>query len=309
MRRKLWLATLLLLCGGIPSPAAVAGGNGGDSPFPLLVTTAWLGERAHDPAVLVLHVASNRREYARGHIPGARFLWSQALAYSNEDYTLEVPSLPKADSVLKSLGVSEGQRIILYFSGGNVTQTTRVFMTLDYLGLGGRVALLDGGLEAWKAEGRPVVTDIPAGLHGEWKARAVSGVVVDGDWVAGHLADSTVKIVDARAPQFYQGRGGGMPRAGHIPGAVNIPFNSLVDSTNRLKSPDSLRAMFRASGIAPGKTVVSYCHIGQQASLVYFVARYLGYPARLYDGSFEDWSGRDDVPVVNTTEEKANPNR
>lgn len=309
MRRILALAAVLSLGACPPAPASVPARNDGEAPFPVLVTTHWLGDHVNDPDVLVVHVASNRREYARGHIPGARFLWSQALAYSNEDYTLEVPTKARADSVLAALGVSADKHIILYFAAGNVTQTTRVFMTLDYLGLAGRVSLLDGGLEAWKGEGKPVATDVPAGHRGDWSSRAEPGVVVTGDWVAGHLTDQAVKIVDARAPQFYQGHGGGMPRAGHIPGAVNIPFNTLVDSTNRLKSPDSLRAMFRASGITPEKTVVSYCHIGAQASLVYFVARYLGYPARLYDGSFEDWSGRDDVPVVNTSEERSTPNR
>lgn len=309
MRRMFCLAALLVLYGGTYTVAAVPGGSGGDSPFPLLVTTAWLGEHVNDPAVIVLHIASNRREYTKGHIPGARFLWNQALAESNEDYTLELPSLAKADSVLRSLGVSEGKRIVLYYAGGNVTPATRVFTTLDYLGFRGRVSVLDGGLDAWKAGGRPVATDNPAGIHGDWKTRSEPGVVVDADWVAGHLGDSTVSIVDARALQFYEGRGGGMPRAGHIPGAVNIPFSSLVDSTNRFKSPDSLRAMFRASGISQGKTVVSYCHIGQQATLVYFVARYLGYPARLYDGSFEDWSGRDNLPVVNPSDPKVTPNK
>ena len=88
-----------------------------------------------------------------------------------------------------------------------------------------------------------------------------------------------------------------MPRAGHIPGALNIPFSSVVDSTNKLKDDSTLTAMFTSTGIRTGDTIVSYCHIGQQATVLYLVARHLGHEARLYDGSFEDWSGRDELPV------------
>jgi thiosulfate/3-mercaptopyruvate sulfurtransferase len=84
---------------------------------------------------------------------------------------------------------------------------------------------------------------------------------------------------------------------------VNIPFSTLVDSTNRVKDRGELKKIFEAAGVKPGLTVISYCHIGQQASLVYFVAKYLGYDARLYDGSFEDWSSRDELPVVNPSSE------
>jgi thiosulfate/3-mercaptopyruvate sulfurtransferase len=90
-----------------------------------------------------------------------------------------------------------------------------------------------------------------------------------------------------------------MPRPGHIPGAVNISFSSIVDSTNRLKDPASLRRIFQQAGVKQGSRVISYCHIGQQATLVYFAAKYLGYEAQVYDGSFEEWSGRKDLPLLN----------
>jgi thiosulfate/3-mercaptopyruvate sulfurtransferase len=106
--------------------------------------------------------------------------------------------------------------------------------------------------------------------------------------------------LDARAAKFYSGaEAGQMPRAGHIPSARNIPFSSLVeDSNNKFKSANTLRELFNAAGVKQGDSVATYCHIGQQASLLYFAARYLGYEAHLYDGSFEDWSHRPELPLV-----------
>jgi thiosulfate/3-mercaptopyruvate sulfurtransferase len=271
--------------------------------LPLLVTSNWLAEHLGDPDLVVLHVASTRREYARGHIPGAQFLWTQSLSPSSPDFTLVAPSPEQADSTLRQLGVSDSSKVVLCFGGGNVSPTTRAFMTLELIGLRGRVALLDGGLEAWKAGGRAVKAGVPVPpARGTFRSRFRRDIVVDGEWVAGHLNDSAIRIVDARGTQFYEGKGGGNPRPGHIPGSVNIPFSSLVDSTNRLLTPDSLRQVFITAGITAGSTVVPYCHVGQQATLVYFVARCLGFPARLYDGSFEEWSGREELPVVNPAE-------
>jgi thiosulfate/3-mercaptopyruvate sulfurtransferase len=265
----------------------------------MLVSTKWLQDHLSDPSVVIVHVGNNRREYRDGHIPGARFLWVQSLAYSDPDLTLEVPTKVQADSVLRKLGVSDRGRIILYFDGSNVTPTTRMYFTLDYLGLGNRVSLLDGGLDAWKADGRPVVTEIPAEGTESYSSTLTPGLVASSDWLKDNLNNAKISIVDARTPQYYAGTGGGMPRPGHIPGALNIPFSSLLDSTNRLKDSASLKSIFQQAGVKRGSRVISYCHIGQQASLVYFVAKYLGYDAQLYDGSFEEWSGRKDLPIVN----------
>jgi thiosulfate/3-mercaptopyruvate sulfurtransferase len=304
MKRFIFLCVLFLLVTAFAYP------RGGQSAPPrppqgasMIVTPAWLAAHLDDPNLIVFHVGSSKRDYAKAHIPGARFLWTMSLSTTTEDLTLELPPAEQADSVLKNLGVSEGVRIVLCFGSGNVTPTTRVFLTLDYLGLAGKVSLLDGGLDAWKSEGRPVTAESAKHSKGTYVPRTHPEVVVNADWVAAHLNDKSVAIVDARGAQFYQGHGGGMPRAGHIPGAINIQFSSLVDSTNRLKSKEELVKLFDAAGVKPGVTVVPYCHIGQQASLVYFVARYLGYEARLYDGSFEDWSSRDDLPVVDPSHE------
>jgi len=265
----------------------------------MVVSTAWLQEHLNDPSLVILHVGTNRREYRDGHIQGARFLWTQSLAYSDPDLTLELPSKAQADSVLKKLGISEKSHIVLCFDGSNVTPTTRVFFSLDYLGLGDRASLLDGGLDAWKAEGHPIVTETPAVAEGSFVPAPKENLVVTCDWLKDNLNNPGISIIDARAAQFYSGNGGGMPRPGHIPNTVSIPFSSLLDSTNRLKDPAALRRIFQQGGVKEGNRVISYCHIGQQATLVYFVAKYLGYESQVYDGSFEEWSGRKDLPLVN----------
>lgn len=301
MKTATLFATLSLI------PLLMVAQSNSNSPKPIrssmVVTSSWLAEHLNDPSVIIFHVASNRNEYKNGHIPGARFLWSQALAYTNPDLTLELPSLAQADSVLRNLGVSDRVRIVIYFAASNVTPTTRTFLTLEFLGLGDHLSLLDGGLETWKAEGHPVSTEPVSFAPGSFTPQTKE-VTVDWAFVKNNLDNPGVSIVDARAPQFYAGNGGGMPRAGHIPNATNIPFSSLVDSTNKLKDVATLRKAFEDAGVKAGNTVVSYCHIGQQASLVYFVAKYLGYDARVYDGSFEEWSGRTDLPVVNPTTQK-----
>jgi thiosulfate/3-mercaptopyruvate sulfurtransferase len=288
--------------------SARAGGAGEaaakESDAPLIVSTAWLAEHLHDPQLVVFHVGSSVREYKKGHVPGARFLWTQSLAQSTPELTLEIPPALQADSVISKLGVDSGVRIVLTFAGGNISPVTRVLFTLDYMGLRGRVSLLDGGLDVWKAEGRPVSQETPSFKEGSFRCRPHPSSVVDADWIMAHRQDGSVKVVDARGAQFYKGQGGGMPRAGHIPGAVSIPFSSVVDSTNKFKDEAGLARIFSDAGIRPGDTVVTYCHIGQQATVLYLTARRLGHEALLYDGSFEDWSMRDELPVAAGQDEK-----
>ena len=202
-------------------------------------------------------------------------------------------------ATFEKLGVSNDSRIVVYFSKDWVTPTSRVYFTLDYLGLGDRTSILDGGLPAWIAEKRPVTAEVKTAEAGRFTPRPNSKLVVDAAWVSGNLHKPGVAILDARDAKFYTGESAGMmPRAGHIPTAKSIPFGTLVeDANNKFKSPDALRQIFDNAGVKQNDSVATYCHIGQQASLLYFVARYLGYDAHLYDGSFEDWSNRKDLPV------------
>lgn len=283
-----------------PSLKAGASGNG-DAKVreSMIVSTEWLAKHLNDNSLVLLQVG-DKAEYDGGHIPGAQFIQLADISTPRgSGLILELPPVAQLSATFEKLGVTDSSRIIVYFGKDWVTPTARVFMTLDYLGLGDRTSILDGGLPAWRGEGKPVTAELRAPKPGHFTPKPNTKLVVDAAWVSANIRKPGVAILDARAAKFYSGEDAGqMPRAGHIPSAKSIPFSSLVeDSNNKFKSPVALRELFNTAGVKQGDSVATYCHIGQQASLLYFAARYLGYDAHLYDGSFEDWSHRSELPV------------
>jgi len=271
----------------------------------LIVSTEWLGKHLEDDSLVLLQVGE-KDEFTAAHIPRAQLIQTADISTPRgQGLTLEMPPVDQLKATFEKLGISDKSRIVIYFGKDWVTPTARVFLTLDYLGLGNRTSILDGGLPAWRAENRPVTTEVVEPKKGTFIPHPNTKLIVDAVWVKNNLSDPNVRILDARAPQFYTGaEKGRMPRGGHIPQARNIPFSSLVEeSSNKFKSPTALKELFSQAEVKPKSSVATYCHIGQQASLLYFVARYLGYDAHVYDGSFEDWSNRAELPV----EKSANP--
>jgi len=264
----------------------------------MIVSTDWLAKHLNDDALVLLQVGEED-DFKTAHIPGAQLIKLADISTPRgQGLALELPETAQLVSAFEKLGVSDKSRIVVYFSKDWVTPTTRVFFTLDYLGLGDRTSILDGGLPAWVMEKRAVTTEQTIPKPGKLTPRPNKQLVVDASWVSANLNKPGVMLVDARAAKFYTGADPGrMPRGGHIPGAKNISFDSVVEESNKFKSVETLRQLFNAAGAKPGDSVTTYCHIGQQASLLYFVARYLGYDAHLYDGSFEDWSHRPELPV------------
>jgi len=291
---------------GLSVLAAAAPAQGRDPRAGLLVSTSWLAEHLRDPDLVLLHVGE-KPEYDAGHIPGARFVQLQDISVSDrtnpDGLVLEMPSAADLHDRLAALGIGDKSCVVVYFGKDWVSPTTRVLFTLDYAGLGAQSAMLEGGMPQWKAENRALTVDVPAPTSGSLSALKVRPLIVSADWVNAHRQSRGISIVDARDTVFYKGiRAGGRPpqeqRAGHIAGAKSVFFGSLYDDkTNSLKTPTELRAIFAAAGVQPGDTVVTYCHIGQQATATIFAARSLGHPVLLYDGSFEDWSRRTQLPV------------
>jgi thiosulfate/3-mercaptopyruvate sulfurtransferase len=291
------VALAAALATAAPSTVAAAGPR-----EDLVVSTDWLAKRLGDPELVVLQVG-DKAGYEAGHIPGARLVSLADLAapMGGERLTLEMPDPETLRSKLAALGVSDRSRIVVVPTREGVQSATRVVFTLDAAGLGGRTVLLDGGATAWAAEGRPVSKDAPAPAAGALSPLKMRPLVVDAAFVKSHLRAPGYVVVDARAPDFYSGaRPGGSPakphKPGHIENARSIPFSAVASPDQKLASAEEIAARFKAAGVKPGDTVITYCHVGQQATATLFAARTLGLKAVLYDGSFEEWS-RLDGPV------------
>jgi thiosulfate/3-mercaptopyruvate sulfurtransferase len=284
----------LLLLAFFPGLLALAKGPADDAP--ILVTADWVAEHLGDRDLIVLHVGSG---YDEGHISGARLVDASVIARSQAGLRLQMLPVEELEANFAGLGISNDSRIVIYATN-SVTMAARLYVALDYVGLGSRTSIMDGGLAAWKTLGGALTTEETAIGPGELTVVANPSVVVTAGWLERNLDNPAVAVIDARTPRYYSGaRGGhGQSRAGHIAGAGNVPYSSVIDEeTGKFKDVGELRTRFEAAGAAQGDEVVTYCHIGQQASLAYVAARYLGYTAALYDGSFEEWSNLERLPV------------
>jgi thiosulfate/3-mercaptopyruvate sulfurtransferase len=273
----------------------------------LLVSPSWLAAHINDPNIVLLQVG-DAEEYMNEHIAGARFVSLRSISrpqtHSDTALSLEMLSPDALHTALQTLGISDNSKVVVYYGNDWVTPSTRVVFTLDYAGLGSRVVLLDGGMQAWKKNGGKVTDAVAPKTVGKLSPLQLRPLIVDANWVRANIGKPGIVVVDARAAGFYDGvqTGSGMTaphRTGHIAGAKSVPFTGIADDENLFRSQAELAALFAKANIKPGDTVVAYCHIGQQATGTLFAARLLGYPVKLYDGSFEDWSAHTDFPVEN----------
>lgn len=268
----------------------------------LLVEVDWLSQHLNDRNLVVLHVGS-KGEYQAGHIAGARFITEDDVSLPHDhsnptDMMLELPPADVLRAKVATFGISDDSRVVVYFGkNGGVPSATRIIFTLDYLGLGARTSLLNGGLGAWQKAGKALTTDAPPATAGKLSARTPKNLVVDADFVKSVRQRPNHTLVDARAAVYYAGIEPTLNNlAGHIPGAVNIPFTEITDNDLRIDRA-RVEALFRKAGVKAGDTVVAYCHVGQQATAVIFGARLLGNPVVLYDGAFQDWAVNNRGPV------------
>jgi thiosulfate/3-mercaptopyruvate sulfurtransferase len=290
---------LLIVVASLLTAAAVEAQSGAASS--LLVSPAELQRALGDPNTVVLHVGP-REGYDAGHIPGARFVELRDVSAPRREGTLalELPDDEALRAALESFGIGDRSRVVVAFGDEWVSPATRVVFTLQAAGLGNRTRLLEGGTAAWKRAGLPLVKDAPASVtRGRLTSSSDRSLIVNHEFVQRNGRAPGIALIDARAPMFYEGPGMRDHAAGHIVGAANVPFNSLFDDSLRVLPVEELRRRFAAAGVAPGDTVVAYCHIGQQATVVLFAARLLGHPVRLYDGSMPDWEKRG-LPLENS---------
>ncbi|MEA3009486.1 MAG: thiosulfate/3-mercaptopyruvate sulfurtransferase [Sphingomonadales bacterium] len=271
-----------------------------------LVSTEWL-EKALGAADLKVIDATlflpgeprdARSEYKAGHIPGAVFLDLEDVSDSSNPVPHMVPPEPKFASRMASLGLRDGQRFVVY-DNSPLHSAARAWWMLKSFGAH-YVAILDGGLQKWKAEGRPVESGRPALRHGHFSPRFDSAAVADKDSVAGLLGDEHHEIVDARGSGRFTGAEA-EPRpgmaSGHIPGSKNLPQGKLFNPDNSWKQGEALRAEFDSAGVDLARPMVATCGSGVTACVLIFGAHLLGKEdARLYDGSWSEWGADPATP-------------
>lgn len=279
----------------------------------LRVSPTWLARNLDSPQQVVLHVGfdpktapSTRPTYWDGHIPGARPVEWEEIVRNRGGIPNELPPAEDLVAWVRSLGIFEGDRIILYDTGSGL-EAARAYFTLDYLGLGGNAAVLDGQWSLWRSLDLPVqrmpVEDVePSGFVPKLRPeiRVDLRSMQDLSFTA-ELKPGAASILDARMEEEFDGLQGGpgIRRSGHIPGAVNLCWRETVlsDSAPMHRSDEELRKLFSRAGVRPDRPLTVYCRTGVQAAQLYLVAKALGYQVRLYDGSYFEWSRAEGTPV------------
>ena len=258
----------------------------------LLVTPTELAAALKDPSAVVLTIANAPADFESGHVPGARFIRYGDIAPDQSPLRSELPPVARLREIFAAAGVTATAKIIVY---GSPMPASRLFFTLDYLGYT-QVKMLNGGLNAWKASGGPLESG-PQVRHSLSTDRSTGSPaqpqrVVSAEWINERLASPKITLLDARPDAEFTGADGGMGMhvPGHLPGAQQLVWNTLFDSTGKFLPDAELRKKFDAIGASTETPLVSYCMVGMRASVTYFVARHLGYDARMYDGSIEDWT-------------------
>jgi thiosulfate/3-mercaptopyruvate sulfurtransferase len=273
-----------------------------------LLGTDWLAAHLADPHVRIADASfklpgitpTARQDYDQGHIPGAVFFDIDDIAKPDTSLPHMIPSPDLFARKIGALGIGDAERVVVYDSVG-LSSAGRAWWMLRMFGHPD-VAVLDGGLPKWRAEGRPLDTAVPSPPQRRFTARFEPALVRDKRALIENLATGREQVVDARAGGRFDGTTPEVRpglRSGHIPGSRNLPYERVTDpSTRQLKSAEELTRLFRDAGVALDRPIVTSCGSGVTACALAFALHLIGHPgAAVYDGSWSEWGLPGDTPI------------
>lgn len=267
------------------------------SSLPLLIEPAELAAHLNDPNIRLVDVG-RAETYARTHLPGAVHLDYARIVAARPPAGGLLPDAAQLADVLGGIGLTPAHHVVAYDNEGN-GKAARFLWTLDAVGHV-HASLLNGGLDAWLGENRPVETAAPQVAPARYPVKLNGAVVADKDYILAHLRDPRTLLLDARSPEEYVGSIRRATRGGHIPGAINFNWTDAIDPNRklRLKPAEVLKEKLAALGVTPDKEIVTYCQTHHRSAHTYFVLKYLGYRnVKGYPGSWSEWGNTPNLPI------------
>lgn len=273
-----------------------------------LVSTEWLAAHLRDPDLRILDASwylpdqnrDARTEYAAGHIPGARFFDIDDISDQRSPLPHMAPPVEKFISRMRAMGVGDGHQVVVY-DGAGLFSAARVWWTFRLMGKTD-VAVLDGGLPKWRAEGREI-EDMPPVLRDRHiTVQRQAALVKDVTQVAHASKLAEAEIIDARSAARFRGEAPeprpGL-RSGHIPGSKNVPYATLLNPDGTMKDTAALRAVFAEAGVDLARPAITTCGSGVTAAILSLALERIGHRNHaLYDGSWSEWGMYDDLKVA-----------